>query len=72
MSEKRITAKAIIRVTVEIRADSLWGADTTIDQIHRQALDDVLGKIRNGQNVTAEMKLVSEPQVISIITEEKR
>lgn len=45
MKEGRV--RAIVRVVLEVEADSVWGTDTTWEQISKQAEDGVRGLFTN-------------------------
>ena len=45
MSKNRV--RATVRVVLEIESDSVWGSDTTFDQIEKQAVDSVRGLLTN-------------------------
>ena len=42
---KRISASASVVVTLRIKADSRWGPECSMDQIHQQAKEDVRHKL---------------------------
>jgi len=50
MPEKRL--RAVVRVTMDVEAGSVWGSDTSWEQIEKQAIDGVRGLLMNG-NVLA-------------------
>jgi hypothetical protein len=73
MAEKRVSAKARVRVTLEIPVGDSWGEECDIAQIHRQAKESALGMIRNSQ--FHELKLaviVGEPVVTAILVEPEK
>ena len=52
-SEGRV--RAIVRVVMDVEADSVWGTGTTWDQIAKQAEDGVRGMLPNGNKyITSE------------------
>ena len=52
-SEGRV--RAIVRVVMDVEADSVWGSGTTWDQIAKQAEDGVRGMLTNGNKyITSE------------------
>lgn len=57
---KRVVASAEVVVTLRISADGRWGPECSLDQIHRQAKDDV----RNKPERMAKEKKVSVAWVI--------
>lgn len=50
MSANRI--RAIVRVVLEIEADSVWSGDTTWAQIEKQAIDGVTGLLTQSNPLT--------------------
>ncbi len=59
MSDKRVMA--VVRVTMDVEADSVWTADTTWEQIAKQAEDSVRGVLTNNNPLS----LVHLPRRIS-------
>lgn len=47
MAMSNIRVRAVVRVIAEIEADSVWGGDTTWEQIAKQAEDGVRGLLTN-------------------------
>lgn len=50
MSNERV--RAIVRVVIDVDSDSVWGSDTTWDQIAKQAEDGVRGLLTNNNPLT--------------------
>ncbi len=46
MSPRRV--RAMVRVVLDVEADSVWGGDCSWDQIAKQAEDSVRGLLTNG------------------------
>lgn len=44
--------RAVVRVTMDVEAGSVWSSDTTWDQIAKQAEDGVRGLLLNGNPLT--------------------
>ena len=59
---------ARVQVTVEVYA-GVWGADCTVDQIHKQASRDAVEKVKNLVN-SISARVVGEPKVTAIIVDE--
>jgi hypothetical protein len=74
MSESKVRASASVQVTVEVKADSVWGGDCKLDQVHKQARDDIEGQLRRVQDALREgnMRVTSIGPVKTIITREER
>ncbi len=51
MSKRRV--KAIVRVTLDVEADSVWNGDCTFEQIAKQAEDGVRGLLTQGNPLNA-------------------
>lgn len=48
MSNSKKRVRAVVRVTMDIEADSVWGGDCNWDQIAKQAEDEVRGLLTSG------------------------
>jgi hypothetical protein len=74
MSESKVRASASVQVTVEVKADSVWGGDCKLDQVHQQARDDIEGQLRRVQDALREgnIRVTSIGPVKKIITREER
>lgn len=69
-----IHATARVQLTVEITGLGGWGDGCSIQQIHKQASEDALGKfsaaiVLLAKNHSIHMRVVGEPKVNAIITE---
>lgn len=69
---KKLGARAIVRLSVEVTIGDRWGQECTVEQIQKQAKESALKVLRK----TAEMKespikIVSELEVRTIIVEEE-
>ena len=68
----RIQAKAKVQITLEVEAGAPWGAECTIEQMYTQAAEcgrnNLLNALKTGAG--ASMRIIGEPKVIGIITEE--
>lgn len=49
MDGKRV--RAVVRVVLEVEADSVWSTDTTWEQISKQACDSVKGLLSSGNEL---------------------
>lgn len=70
MAEHRITAGAKVQLVVELSALGSWGHDCTIAQVHKQAAESAIGRLRNSNLENA--RIIGEPIIISVSTEERR
>lgn len=41
----KASAWAYVEITLKVEVKSAWGADCTVAQVHKQAKDEVLGRI---------------------------
>lgn len=69
-----VGATAIVTLTVEVRVSDAWGPDCSVAQVHRQAAEAAIGKLRNmiyraGSDNDQCIKLVGTPEVKTVITE---
>jgi hypothetical protein len=71
---KRVVASAEVVVTLRISADGRWGAECSLDQIHKQAKDSVNEKLfRMSQAVKGtDIKIVKWDDIKTVSTEEDR
>jgi len=68
----RIEAIAKVQLTVEITLDQPWGDDCAIGQLYRQAGESALKHFSNQViKGCVGVKVVGEPKIIGIITEQK-
>ena len=70
---KRISASASVVVTLRIKADSRWGPECSMDQIHRQAKESVLHKLERMAEAVkgTDIKIVKWDDIETISTEGK-
>lgn len=61
---------AKVTVTLEIPATSNWGNNCQLDQVFKQAKDDVLGRLRHDLGQRG-YTIIGEPKVAAVIAEEK-
>lgn len=72
---KRVTATAVVTLTVEIPASGAWGPDVEMAQVHRQALESVtrsLGTMWFQNLVNAGHVKILNSKVKAILVEEDR
>ena len=67
MAEKRV--RATVRVTMDVEADSVWGSDTTWEQIYKQAEDGVCGLLTNGNELALKNlnRRIKNLQVVQVV-----
>lgn len=70
---KRISASASVVVTLRIKADSCWGPECSMDQIHRQAKESVQHKLERMAEALkgTDIKIVKWDDIETISTEGK-
>lgn len=65
MSDK-LSTMARVTLTVELALTSGWGPDCTMEQIHRQASDEAIGRLRNLRTANGgfpNIKIIGEPTI---------
>lgn len=65
MSEGRITTSAIIRVTIEVPADSVWGPESPLSQVFKQAGEETVVKVSDAVR-TIGGRIVGKIEVVSV------
>jgi hypothetical protein len=65
----KISAYAKVTVTLEISAGSSWGLECKMDQIHKQAGEDVIGQLNRlmGEGHLRGAKIIGIPKVLAIM-----
>lgn len=63
----RVRAIARVTVTLEITTHDVWGPDCTVGQIKKQATEAAIGMVHRG---IRDPKIVGEPKVVGVLTEE--
>jgi hypothetical protein len=70
MCDTKVTAKARVRVTIDIPVGDSWGEECDIAQVHRQAKESALGMLRNSKfHELQRAVIVGEPVVTAILVE---
>lgn len=73
MKNQRVSASAIVTLTIEVEAYSSWGVGCSIDQINRQASLEVVSRVtsalRDGK--CGKTRLLGDPVVRTVITTER-
>lgn len=74
---KSVRATARVRVTVEIGPLGPWGPEVTAEQVYRQASKEAIELFRAAttkelRGGAAGIKVVGEPEVFMVTTEEER
>lgn len=66
-----VGASAVVTLTIEVRAQSSWGKDCSLAQVHRQAAEETSNYVRTLARAAGNgrIKIVGEPEVKTIITE---
>lgn len=68
----KYVATARATVTVEVRDLGCWGEDTKMQQIHKQAADAALGKLRQVfSSEVYKFRIFGEPKVTVVLVEEE-
>lgn len=72
---KRVSAKAIVRLKIEIPLTDRWGEDCDFSQVQKQARDSAVGTIRKIVELNykqLQIRILEEPEVTAILVEEER
>lgn len=73
MAEKKLVATARAIVVLELVIKDTWGHDCTVAQIHKQAKDAAVSRLRSlpeRNGVEGKITLVGEPDIKVILVEE--
>jgi hypothetical protein len=70
---KRVVASAEVVVTLRISADGRWGPECSLDQIHKQAKEDVRNKLERMAEAVrgSDIKIVRWDDIETVSTESK-
>lgn len=70
---KRVVASAEVVVTLRISADGRWGPECSLDQIHKQAKEDVRNKLERMAEAVrgSDIKIVRWDNIETVSTESK-
>lgn len=63
---KTVRAFAQVEVTLLIATGSTWGGDCSVDQVHRQAVEDALSKLSRATNGTRDFQVIGKPKVVRV------
>lgn len=72
MSTKRVSAYATVQITVEVSGVGTWGPECSVDQVHRQATEEAIDKLRRVCQDSRDIRIVGTPAVKCVTTEEQR
>lgn len=61
-TERNIRAKARVQVLVDVDSGSVWGPDVVVEQVIKQACQDVLAQFKEGR-IPKEAKVIGKPEV---------
>lgn len=66
---KKVQAVAKVQVTIEV-VESVWGHDCSIGQLYRQAATGGVAKVQQLFKEQSGFRIVGEPKIIGILTED--
>lgn len=76
---KKVSASAKVRMVVEVHGLGSWGEECQLAQIHKQAKEAAVSRLKRETKSDAEaavlgrsFTIIGEPEVIAIFTEEER
>jgi hypothetical protein len=68
-----VWARAQVTVTLSIDCGGPWGPDCTVAQVQKQATDHALATLNSlPQQISQGVRIVGEPRVAMIVTEDER
>lgn len=67
---KDMRARAKVTVQVEVYSDSVWGKDCKIEQVYKQACDDVMFTLNKALGKDPKVRICNNPKIDVIILEE--
>jgi hypothetical protein len=68
----RTIATADVTVTLRLKANGSWGPDCTVEQVQRQAIESIVGQLRNCfDNSALWGEIVGKPSVSVVHIEMK-
>lgn len=68
----RITARARVKLTIEIPVSDTWGQDCAFLQVQQQALSAALGRIQHGgMRDGVDYTVIGKPEVTAILLKEE-
>jgi hypothetical protein len=68
----QITAGVVVTLTIEVSNCGTWGIGCDIAQVHKQAMDGAIGYVKDRCDKDRRIRIIGQPQVRTIITEEIR
>lgn len=66
----KIKTKARVRVLLEIHLPDTWGGDCALEQVYKQSKDSARNMISQKIAGTKDIKIIGEPEITAILTEE--
>lgn len=63
MSASRVTAKAVVNVTVEVSPGDVWGEECTIAQARSQGAESAMNKLARALTTDTGLRIVGKPKV---------
>lgn len=61
------TTSARVTLTLDIAVRSTWGADCSMEQVHRQATEEAVGYIKRLTDKDRNCVLVKDPEVVAVM-----
>lgn len=74
MAERKIGAGARVIVTLEVLGCGSWGSTCTVEQVHKQAAEAAVGRVRQMIEARKEIpsiKIIGVPRVTGVFTEDE-
>lgn len=68
----RVSAEAVVTMTIQVTKVGTWGAGCTVEQIHRQAMQVAMLRVQELLGNSNGCRIVGEPIVQSVSVEQER
>lgn len=67
MADDDVQATARVQVTLDIESGSVWGSGTDLAQVHKQATEGALARLRSALDPTTPVHRRPAPNVFSVV-----
>jgi len=70
--EKRVSASAQVTLTLVVDSAGSWGSDCTVEQIHKQASEDVISQVESMVNKSSLKAKIISAEVAAVLAARSR
>lgn len=67
-----MTARAIVKLTVEITMSECWGDDWKLTDVYKSAADSAINLLNSRMGQHHNLRILGAPEVTSVLTESKK